>query len=51
MNTKKDVEAWIVVAELAARQDETTPESERLSCKTLVEMALPVMRQVAEVLS
>lgn len=51
LNTKKDVQAWVATAERAVRQDENTPEDDRLSCRTLVELVLPTVRKLAEVLS
>lgn len=51
ITSKKDIQAWIATAERAIMQDENTPDEDRLSCKTLVELVLPTVRKVAEVLS
>lgn len=51
ISTKKDIQAWIATAERAVRQDENTPDAERLSCRALVEIVLPTVRRLAEVLS
>lgn len=41
-----DIAALITVAKAALAQDEHTPEAERLSCRTLLEAALPYLEQI-----
>jgi hypothetical protein len=40
------LDALIVVAKAALAQNEHTPEADRLSCRTLLEAALPYLEEI-----